>query len=375
MKSEHPIQRSQLFSLSTIMLLSPALRLYPYASTALAGRAAWLSAALAALPMVLYLCLLSLVLEQRQAGEGLAELSLRLLGPRLGRGLLALLSLWLLADAAFVLRSGADRFVSTIFPSSTPAPFVLSMGLLAVIAALGSPRSLARVARLIQPLLLGTLLILFLVSFRSIRWENLLPLTVYDLLPAIKGTFPLLDVLSLGLFLPCFLLEHVDAAPDDFRFSLIWLWGFSALMTLLAVAVLGVFGPELTLQLSKPFFTLVRNLVFFRSLERVEALVVALWIFPDFLLSSLLLYAGQHSLRLCLGGDARYRGEKRLQMDKRRWLIPLCGALVIGLGLVLAPDSSSLSLLSERIVPAVNLGVCLLCPPLLYLALRVQKKT
>ncbi|MBO5496663.1 MAG: GerAB/ArcD/ProY family transporter, partial [Oscillospiraceae bacterium] len=267
-----------------------------------------------------------------------------------------------------------DRFVSTMFPSAAPAPFVVSLGLVATVAALGSPRSLGRTARLIQPLMLAVLLILFLFSLRSLRAENLLPITAYDLLPAIKGTFPLMDVLALGLFLPGFLLAHTAPAPDDFRRALLWLCGYAVLLTLLAVAVLGVFGPELTLRLTKPFFTLVRNLVFFRSLERMEALVAALWIFPDFLLCSLLLYAGQRCLRLCLGGDADYHGERRRQLQNRRWLIPLWGAAAVSLALVLAPDSVGLARWSERLIPGMNLAVCLLCPLLLYIAPRLRRR-
>ena len=63
----------------------------------------------------------------------------------------------------------------------------------------------------------------------------------------------------------------------------------------------GAFGAPLTAQLARPFFVLVRTLSFFRTVERVEALVVMLWIFPDFLITALFLWAGQYSLRLLCG--------------------------------------------------------------------------
>ena len=81
------------------------------------------------------------------------------------------------------------------------------------------------------------------------------------------------------------------------------------MVTAVSLAVLGNFGAELTARLTRPFFSLVRNLEFFGSLERIEALVVTLWVFPDFLLVSALLYTAQHILRLCFDLDpSRPRG-------------------------------------------------------------------
>lgn len=63
------------------------------------------------------------------AGQrGSAELILRTLGPIAGKITLAVLSLWFLIYGGFVLRSGADRFIVTIYPSSGPAAFSVTMG-------------------------------------------------------------------------------------------------------------------------------------------------------------------------------------------------------------------------------------------------------
>lgn len=126
-------------------------------------------------------------------------------------------------------------------------------------------------------------------------------------------------------------------------------------------------GAELAASLSRPFFVLVRTLVFFRTVERVEALVVMLWIFPDFLMAALYLWAGRQALGLLPAG--KQLGPRRFgpAEDTARGLTWVCGAAVIGLGLVLAPDSGSLERWSRTLIPAINLVFSFGLLPFLYI--------
>lgn len=112
----------------------------------------------------------------------------------------------------------------------------------------------------------------------------------------------------------------------------------------------------------------MRNLVFFRSVERVEALVVALWVFPDFLIVSLFLRASREALSLSLGRRCR-------ALNDRRVALPLGAAAACAFALLAAPDAESLSLLSRRIIPACNLFFAFVFFPAILLRLvRREKK-
>lgn len=373
MNKSNQICRRQLFALGTVVLMVPALRHFVSAAAEYAGRAAWLTPLIAALPMLLYLHFLSDFMDCRREGENLQELMLRGLGPRLGRGALALTTAWLLLYAGFVLRSGADRMIITIYPNSRPAAFILPLGLVCLAAALGNPRSLVRCAQLIKPLLLAALLLILFFAFFSVKPDNLLPVTVNDALPAVLGSLGAVNALLVGVYTLCFVEGMVPLSPGRARESSLWLLGAVVLLCLLITAITGMFGAELAADMNRPFFVMVRNLVFFRTVERVEALAAMLWLFPDFLLVSLLLWSAQQCLRLSLRFGAADAEKKRPDPSRDRWLIWLCGLGAILLSLFMGRSAQGLERWSSQIIPVLNLGFALIFLPAVYITGKLKK--
>lgn len=374
MKSDYSYNLRQLTPLATVFFLSPALRLVPSGTAELAGRAAWLSVA-AALPfLIAYMFFISRFISRRNDGEGLAELCLRCLGAVTGRIILLGLSLWFLLYGGFMLRSGAVRIITTIYPNSSPGFFIITMGLLGLYAALGAERTLVRSAKIIKPAVIGVLILVLSFALVSIQKDNLLPLTVFDLPGCFKGSLAALGVAAVSVYM-CFFIGGLSCESKGF-FKTLALWAVYALGLLfwLNTAIIGSFGAELSQTLSQPFFALIRNLVFFRSLERVEALVVSLWIFSDFILITLCLQAAQRGLRLVLGFPADYGGEGRLDLSSGRFLIWLCGLAAVLIGCFVAREPESLEFWSRQLIPGINLSVALILLPVIYIIGRVRKK-
>ena len=117
----------------------------------------------------------------------------------------------------------------------------------------------------------------------------------------------------------------------------------------------------------------MKNLVFFRSLERVEALVVSLWVFSDFVVISLCLMSAQHCLRLAMGKRAHYAGERALDMRSGRWVIWLCAGACVACSLLIAPEPRALDFWSRYIIPGINLAFGFVLLPLVYLSGRIRK--
>lgn len=165
-------------------------------------------------------------------------------------------------------------------------------------------------------------------------------------------------MLTAVLFVTVFLASSDE--PGRFRPDAVWIALLCLPLSLLSIALVGNFGAELTASLQRPFFYLVRNLVFFQDVERVEALVVALWVFPDFLLVSCsLLACGQ-----CLA-PALQRKEPQLAA--------VCGIAAAVLACFLGRSAGSYTALSERVVPLVGMSLALLLPLCLLIG-RWRKK-
>lgn len=373
MKYKDSFDRRQLIGLCTVIVLVPALRLFPSVATQFAGRAAWLSALGAFLPALLYILFIADFMERRMEGEGLAELYIRSLGPIAGKIALGLSALWFLFYGGFMLRSGADRFITTIYPNSSSPFFSVTMGILGTVAAMGAVRSLVRVAKMVQPLVLGVLLLVLITALFSVDMSNLLPVTKHDTLPVAKGGIAAVNVLTAVLYLVCFVEGLTPKRSGRVRSFSFWALGIAVLMGVISFDIIGNFGPELSASLTQPFFSLVRNIVFFRTLERVEALVGTLWVFPDFLMISLLLYCAQHCIRLVMGHSGEYQGEKLFDLRRGRWVIPLCGLAATAASVIIAPNAQSLAFWSEKLVPLINLGYALLFVPAVYLIGRARK--
>ncbi len=373
MNNPNQSNRRSLFSLGTLVLMVPALRHFVTASARYAGRAAWLTPLIAALPMLLYLHFIADFMQCRREGENLQELMLRCLGPKLGRGALALTAAWLLLYSGFVLRTGADRMIITIYPNSSPAAFTVAMGLVCLVAALGKPRTIIRCAQLIKPLVLAALLLILFFALASVKSSNLLPITVNDALPATLGSLAAVNVLLVGVYTLCFVEGNCPVSPGRARESSLWLLWMVVLLCLLITTITGMFGAELTTKMTRPFFVMVRNLVFFRTVERVEALVAMLWLFPDFLLVSLLLWSAQYCLRLIFKLDPAYTGKRLLDPRQGRWLTWPCALAAIVSSLLIGPNAVGLELWSSQIIPLLNLGFALLFLPTVYIIGKLKK--
>lgn len=373
MNSDNSFDRRQLLSLGLIIMLAPALRIFPAETAALAGRPTWLCPLASAPLLIAYMHFLAKLMNCRQDGENFQDLALRALGDKVGKPVLGIMSLWMLVYSGFILRAGVDRLIVTTYPNSSPTSFSLVMGALALAAALSTPRALVRTARMVRPVVLGVLLLLFVFACFSIDINNLIPLTGLDLVPTLMGSAVSIDIVSCSAVAMCLILGGVKKQEGAFRQLCLWTTEALLLLTLLGVAVVGTFGAELSAHLTRPFFVLVKNMVFFRTVERVEALVVMLWIFPDFLLTSLFLWAAQYSLRLMLGMDAKHSGPA-LDFSNGRWLVWICAAIVTGFALVVAPDAISLEMWSAYIIPCANLSFAFLFFPLIYIIGKEKKR-
>lgn len=342
--------RRQLQALSFIILMSPATRLIPGASARAAGHAGWLCPIVAAPLCVLVVLTVSRALKNKAVGEGLGEVVMRAF-PRFGRAVLLLYGLWLSLYAGFSLRSGASRFIYTIYTGSSPWPFV-AVGLAAgVLAALGSVKRLARSAEIFRTLLLLAIVPILGFGLAQLDWSELLPVSVLDTQGVLLGGIEVLGTVSFVLINVPFL---ETGSPVERRSRSMSAWSVRECLFLTAVvaAVIGRFGPELSGSLTYPFFALVRNTGLLGVSQRIEALVTTLWVLSDFVLCAFALMSASGLIRLSLGIKSR-AGKARI--SPRALVTLACAAAALACAVTIAPNSRELRILSDEIIVYVNL--------------------
>lgn len=345
--------RRQLLAMSFIILLSPATRLLPGAAARAAGHAGWLCPLVAAPFCALVALLVSRALKDKAPGEGLGEVIMCAL-PRLGRAVLLVYGLWLALYAGFALRSGAARFIYTIYTGASPWVFVgigLAMGLA---AALGSIRRLARASELFRSLLLLALIPILGFGLAQLDWDELLPVSRLDIPGVLEGGVYVLGTVSFVLVNVPF-LETGTPIEHRGRSFAAWSARECLFLAVIVAAVIGRFGPELTGTFTYPFFALVRNTGLFGDAIRIEALVTGLWVLSDFVLAGFALMSAAASLCLSLGLREKPSAAKCL--SARTLTTLACAALALACALVIAPNARAMRIVSDQVVVCANLAM------------------
>ena len=270
---QEKISMRELLALLFAALLCPAVRALP-ARTAGAGRGGWLTALLA-LPVLLLLCggLLRLL---RQEG-GLSQALRRTLGRGMGTVAAGLYLLWGVVLLCVNLRLFGLRAVSA----------GLALALWLARRRAGVLVRAGQVFALALALGLGTVLVLGSVQVDP---KNVLPVWVEDLPGAAAGTLPVFGVLGYAVY-GAFFGESVTRQEGGRK--QVFRWAAVVCLTLAALqwVCLGAFGPGLTGRMEAPFFMMVKGVGIEGAFERVEAVIIALWVFADLALLALLLRA------------------------------------------------------------------------------------
>lgn len=364
MESKHVISRRQLFALMGVGLLSPIIRLLPKMSVFLGGTATWLSP-LAAIPGLVFLAWIgSLYIKDSLPGEGLGDIFCRYLGTGLGRVVAGIYGLWILVYAGFILRAGAERLLSTIYGEGHLAFFMIVVLLVALLAAQGRLRALGRSAEVFMVLLIGTLVTVLIFSLPQLRVENLFPVYAQKIGGIFLGAVPVVDVLSPWLYL-LFLYGYVQRRSGEkplLAYVLRWQGLLLLLVFLLMLTTIGCFGQQFLLKLQSPFFTMARDVQIFNVVERIESVVIGIWVIADFCLLATLLSAGSEALR------------GSLKLKKRRPLVYIAAAFSLAVGFFIARTGFGFAEISEKLIPGVNLVFVFLGLPLICLIGKIRKK-
>lgn len=349
------IPKKQFAAIILTSMLSPLFRTLPRAAVHSAGKGAWLCVLPAFFFLMAMLALHGCFIRQLRPGMSYADLILKWLGPAAGRLVLILYWIWFLFYTGFVLRSGAERLAAAVYPESSVFPFMLVTATLCLLVSLGSLRAAGRCAFLLRSFLLVTLGIILLFAAPNISRENLMPVPWLDFKGILLGALPIAAVGGLAGSFP-FLMGYVETVEQPVRKTVPLILATLTIAVILCVEVVGTFGPAMTEKLTYPFFLMVRDISIFHITQRIEAVVVVLWIFADFILCSAMLRCAHECLRTVLSLPSP-ETEPVFSLRNGRWLLWAETGLVLLFGSLVTKTAFQLEEWGDHIIPLVGVSL------------------
>lgn len=225
-------------------------------------------------------------LGRRFPGETPFQYAPRVLGKVWGT-FFNLLFLWYAFHlAALLLLNFSELYVVAIMVTTPLIVFIGIMTGLAAWAVRSGLEALARLAELLTPLLIATVLLLDVLTLATpglTRWENLLPVMPEGPLPVIRGilpyfAFPFGETVFFLVLLP--FLTDPQKGQRPFYLAIILV---NLVLTSALVRNLLVLGPDEARRTHFPSLTAIQLINIGDFLQRMDPLIIFIWTFGVFL--------------------------------------------------------------------------------------------
>ena len=353
------ISVKQLMTLLFLAMLSPGVQLTPGWAAERAGAVGWL-AGVGAIPLLLLLgWLVSALTRDLPEGRGLADALCAALGPWVGRGVVLLYLIWELVLLAIGIRQYGQK-VTMDYDDERLWFCLVVLCVMAVWIASGKLSAFARAGEIFYLAIAALLIVILAAGVLQIDWLNLVPVEREDWmgLPAAVGEAA--GVLSAAVY-GGFLLEKTRREPDAAAQRRRWTVKFCLVLAVIQLVILGGMGTHLAARAEMPLFALARDMSIGSAVQRLEGVVVSLWILSDLTLVALRIWVGAALIRWLFG----IRG---------RWLPPVLGAAALLLGELWFSDPWVLRDFSAAVLPAGNAVMAFVFPAAALAVLRLRRR-
>lgn len=348
----------QLMTLMVVALLSPAIRLLPSGTT---GAGEWLST-VSTLPVALLVGWTGVRLfSNLPEGMGLLEGYGLVFGKWVGKIIAFLYIGWGILLLTTYLRLAGVRLLTTGYENN---PLILFITILVVAVGWLTTKGLApllRTGQIFFLVLTAVVAFTLILSIPQMEVENILPLWVDDVAEGMSASYYPISLLGFLAFGGC-AMGGVTKKEGDGKKVLLWIGGLWVVLTLIQLAVTATFGATLISSMERPFFIMSRGISVVGVFERVEAVVVALWIVSDLIFLALITYGTGRALCYLAGERAKKGGH---------WGV--LGIAWVG-ALWIVTQSEKLNMLEYQAIPLGNVVLGLLLPMLLWVVYLARKK-
>lgn len=288
MLSKDKISIRQVMLLFLSATLSPAIRLFPHNTSKTAGRAGWLAPVAAVIPLIIIIFIVNSFYKQGKI-KSLADVYTDILGNLAGKIVVVFYHLWILFLDALYVRYYAERLLSTTM-SKTSNIFLISIMLILVFYATRKGLKTIAIANdVFFNIFLVIFSFVFITAIPMIKYNNVMSVSYLDIWPVMKSSTTIFGVWGYYLFF-FFLGNKIKDTQNLVKTSLQGI-GIKFVLTILGlIMTIGSFGSLMISHNPIPFFAVVRNISLFGVIERIESIIISVWVITDFILIAFFTY-------------------------------------------------------------------------------------
>lgn len=272
-----------------MFVYSAAIRIFPAYAAKTAGRAGWLSPVVALLPFV---CLVYIIqaLFIDSKGANLSDIIYKTLGKFFGSAVITLYLVWLMISLGIIVRNFAERFLSSLLPSTPISFFTVTILALAFFTLRRGIVYISRTAEFLFLILTCIFIILFVLTIPNFEVINLFPVTYYDALPLIKSSYSVISIWSIFTFI-FFFGDKINDKEHIKRFGLQGSVYLLITTMMLLIQTIGVYGYSVIERVPSAYAFVVKSISVLETIERIESIAVVSWVIADFITISVISYA------------------------------------------------------------------------------------
>jgi len=347
---------SEGIALAFIVTLPPIFLSFPSTEVASAGNAAWLAGIFASfisgMSMFMMICVFT-----RYPGD-LISVTEKLLGRMLAYVIGIFYFAVLMSFAILWTRGFAENTLLTALPyadfSFVVASYILSAGFIL----LAGIENVCRAIYILLPFIVGAIVMVLAGIAPLARPYELLPWQGNGLSSLIKPALSLIG-LSGGLSV-LMILAPAFQSVKTLKGTVIFGYGGSVVIRILSIATFTmVFGANVAMEKTLPFYEMARLIYINRYLQRFEALFIVLWVMTGILAISIGLYG------------AIFITAKLFKLPSINPLLPAM-TLIIAQIAMMPSDSNSVSVIESILYPYVFAPGVIIIPSILLIAAIVK---
>lgn len=298
------------------------------------------------------------------AGEDMTflEFNQRIFGNIISSILIIIYLMFSIFLCSLVVRNIGDLMTTTIHPETPIEIFNIVIVLVSAYGIKKGIETISRTFEILMPLVIMLSLILIALLATEVNLDFLMPVLSQDAISIFKGSlvisaFPYTETV---VFL--FLMPHIGEVKKAGK-GVLWaiIYG-GVLLIMRPIFSVGIFGPTEAAKIIFPLHVATRQIMIGEFLERLEIIMLFIWISTTFIKITVLYYVSVKGL-----------SDLFLINDHRILVIPV-GLIIATLSIINYDNILQEFVVAQRVWPLISIPIGLLLPSLTLLIFSIKQR-